>query len=264
MARLVALIACMAGAAAWSACSLIVTADPEGDGSVDDGAEELAEAAAEGEGEAQEDAPPEDIPQDELPLPPPGWIECHDSGGSSVWVMLMPESMSHDTWSLVEQDCLAAIDAQDYFNALKASHGFTEGLARIADASVLACLEYVVRSNQDACLNPDSENDTCFYHVGLVQEAAGAEPSGGWHWTGYRDGGMSPENLGILDADHVSGIEDDFDDTCCSGTLPDSDCGLLKVRRLSDSWSTWFIDYRCAGACAAFQGICMAAFTDVP
>ena len=257
-------IAGLAAALAWGACSLIVTAEPERDaGGADDGVEEPAEADADAEAEsdAQEDASAEDLPADELP-PPPGWIECPDLDGSSVWIRLMTADMSHDTWSVAEDDCLRAIGGQDYFHAMKTSSGYVEGLARIVDESVFACLEDAIHLNHDTCLNPDSETDTCYYHVGLVQGAGEAEPSSGWHWTGYRDGSAAPENLGPLDADHVAGIEDDFDDTCCSGSLEDSDCGLLKVRRVTDSWSYWFIDFKCVDACVPFQGICMIAFMD--
>ncbi len=275
MPRFPSLILCLTTAAAWSACSLIVTANPEGDGmpddgEPDDGQQDTVDAREPLEDEEGLDPQPEDadgedpsaedVPE-EAPPPPAGWTACPDSEGNSVWVRLMPASADHDTWSVAQEDCLTAIAAQEYFDFFKASQGYVEGLARITDELVFGCIEDVIRSNHDACLNPDSASDTCFYHVGLIQEAAGSEPDGGWHWTGYRDGGASPENLGYLETDHVTGIEDDFDDTSCSGAMDDSDCGLLKVRRLTDAWSTWFIDFRCVEACVPFQGICMISFS---
>jgi len=277
MPRFPALILCMTAAAAWSACSLIVTANPEGDGGpADGGPDEVVQEPAGDEAAADEverlDPQPEDAGGDdpsmedatdvteEEPPPPPGWTECLDGEGGSVWVRLMPASADHDTWSVAQQDCLEAIGVQAYFDFQKASHSTIEGLAWITDESVFGCLEGVVRSNHDACLNPDTATDTCYYHIGLMQETTGAEPDGGWHWTGYRDGSGSLENLGGLETDHVPQVVDDFNDTSCVTELIDSDCGVLKARRLSDSWSYWFIDFKCVDGCVPYQGLCMISF----
>lgn len=258
--------ACLAAALA-AACSLIVTAGPEGDAASDtveeDGIDGLDPAGEDPAGEPEADTggetgtdtpealcgngvrePPEECDAPSALcvecrlVPPAGWHRCLDPGGDPRFFKLA-DFGNGVTWVGCEAQCRALVE-DELSPVLEADPApYVYGYAVLDDAAVWGCVGPVA-----------DEDPGEFFWIGLRQDDAAAEPDGGWAWTGMdRSGGEWRE-------DYVEGrvpqIAGDFDDS--SGTNTNVDCGLLKTQG-----GAFFIDYACNDY-NDFKALCMIRF----
>ncbi len=266
--------ACLAAAFA-AACSLIVTAEPEGDARADmpevDSAGDEAEPGEDPSVEpppdgdvGSEDGPPEE-PEAEPPEPecgngvreppeecdatsahcagctlvtPEGWTRCVDGNGDPR-LFRLADFGNGVTWVSSEAECRALVKDELSPVLAAAQAPYLYGFATLDQGPVWECVRPVT----------DADGDD-FFWIGLRQSDGGAEPGGGWAWTGMDESG------GEWRQDYVEGqvpqITGDFDDA--SGTHTNVDCGLLKTQG-----GTFLIDYACSDY-NGYKALCMVRF----
>jgi len=164
---------------------------------------------------------------------PSGWIECTDSSGNTVFLLLvdLPGNNDYQAYRDYCQSTIEAMSPQDYE---------FYGLAVFSDQDVWDCIR--------PSLDPMAS-----YYIGIEQDSSApdfAEPAGGWYWVGY-------DGTSWNDLSSYSGttpyLPGSFDDG--GGTTGDAECG-----RLTRTGGTWqFSDYGCT-TMTTWNGICMIQF----
>jgi len=162
-------------------------------------------------------------------IPPVGWRRCSGSSGAVSFYFI-------ENWEGVHTYAAMRDRCRDLAAALNPADFAFYGLAVFTDAAVWDCVDDV--------LLPDGQ-----YYIGLVQRPDGAEPDGGWVWTGF-DGTSWIEVAPWVPGDTF--FASSIDGTCGVGEV---DCGRLLID--VGVWSFW--DYGCDSE-EAWSGICMIQF----
>ncbi|MFH1434178.1 MAG: hypothetical protein ABIJ56_00545 [Pseudomonadota bacterium] len=161
--------------------------------------------------------------------PPAGIFRCDDALGN-IYFWFFADWDGNYTWGQMREHCRNLIE-----EAPTTSFAWY-GLAVLTDEALWSCIRPQLDTGRQ-------------YLIGLNQRPDGAEPDGGWVWTGYNGDSWFEVAPFDLANDFLAYI---FDNGCGEG---EADCGRVAYDAAAGTWNFW--DYGCDSS-EGWVGVCMA------